>query len=63
MLTRLRQFIRSHPDLTLILVLVALFGLAQLMLGTQATPIETVEALSARLTDGRPTVIEFYSNL
>lgn len=63
MLTRPRHFIRRHPDLTLLLALVALFGLAQLVLGTQATPIESVEALTTRLTDGQPTLIEFYSNL
>lgn len=63
MLTRIRQFIRKHPDLTTILILVALFGLAQLILGTRATPIDTVDALAARLTDGQPTIIEFYSNL
>lgn len=63
MLTTLRQFARKHPDLTTILLLVALFGLAQLVLGTRPTPINTVDALTARLTDGQPTIIEFYSNL
>ena len=63
MIAPVRQFIRKHPDLSMILVLLVLFGLAQLLLGTQATPITTVEALSERLTDGQPTVLEFYSNL
>ncbi|GAB4575088.1 MAG: hypothetical protein Kow0077_24890 [Anaerolineae bacterium] len=63
MWSRVNAFRRRHPDLTLILVLLALLALVQLVLGTRATPIDSVEALNARLTDGRPAVLEFYSNL
>ena len=63
MLTCLRAFPRRHPDLTLLILVLMGFGLAQLVLGTHATPIDTLEGLQARLTDGQPLVIEFYSNL
>lgn len=63
MFTTLRTTVRKHPDLTLLILLLVLFGLAQLVLGTRATPIDTPEALAARLTDGQPTILEFYSNL
>jgi hypothetical protein len=63
MLNHIRGFNRQHPNLTMILALLALFALAQLVLGTRATPIGSHEALEARLADGRPTLIEFYSNL
>lgn len=63
MLTAMRSAVRKHPDLTLLVLLLVLFGLAQLTLGTRATPIESPEALTARLTDGQPTILEFYSNL
>jgi len=59
----LRHAIRRHPNLALLLALLALFGLAQLILGTRPTPVETVEALEARLAAGRPVIVEFYSNL
>ncbi len=63
MLTRLRSFPRMHPNLTLIMIVLLLFGLAQLILGTHPTPVESLEMLQARLTGGQPTVVEFYSNL
>lgn len=63
MWTRLRRFARAHPNLTVILLVLLAFGLAQLFLGTRATPIDSLEALQARLADGQPSVVEFYSNL
>lgn len=63
MLARLRQFIRRHPNLAFALALLILFGLAQLVLGTHPSPIETVEALEARLSAGQPVIVELYSNL
>lgn len=63
MLAHLRQFIHRHPNLTLVLALLILFGLAQLVLGTHPSPIETVDALEARLSAGQPVILELYSNL
>jgi hypothetical protein len=63
MWTRLRRSARAHPNLILILLVLLAFGLAQLFLGTHATPIDSLEALQARLADGQPSVVEFYSNL
>lgn len=41
-----------------ILLIIAAF----VFLRTQPTPIASSEALTARLTDGQPKVLEFYSN-
>ena len=62
MLTAIRAFIRKHPSLALLLILLALFALAHLLLETQPTPLDSLEAFYIRLADGRPTVVEFYSN-
>ncbi len=62
MLNTVRTFVRQHPDLILLLVLLAILGLAHLLLDTHPTPLESPEALQARLTDGQPVVVEFYSN-
>ncbi len=59
----LRQIIRRHPNLVFLLCLLTLFGLAQLTLGTRPSPIDSVEALDAKLTAGQPVIIELYTNL
>ena len=63
MLDRLRAFPRRHPDLTILLVALLAFGLAQLLLGTHGSAVDTLDGLQARLSDGQPLVLEFYSNL
>ena len=63
MMTRLKTFSRQHPNITTILIVLALFGLAQLILGTRATPLDSPQDLAALLTDGQPSVLAFYSNL
>lgn len=63
MLACLRQFPRRHPNLAFLLAMLTLFGLVQLVLGTRPSPIETVEALEARLSAGQPVIVELYSNL
>lgn len=60
---RIRRFTRERPNITFILAIAAIFGLAQLFLGTHSTPIDSPEALAAILTDGEPVILEFYSNL
>ncbi len=63
MFTRIRRFPRKHPDITILIAVVVIFVLAQIFLGTRATPLESTEDFQARLVDGQPTMIEFYSNL
>ncbi|NPV68568.1 MAG: hypothetical protein HPY64_15610 [Anaerolineae bacterium] len=63
MLARLRRFIHRHPNLAFLLALLILFGLAQLVLGTRPSPIETIDALEARISAGQPVIVELYSNL
>ena len=62
MINTVRTFVRRHPDLMLLIVFLALLGLAHLLLDTEPTPLESSAALQARLTDGQPVVVEFYSN-
>lgn len=63
MLTTIRTFTRKHPQITLMILLLVAFILAHLLLETRPTPLASVEELNARLTDGQPTIVEFYSNL
>ncbi len=59
----IRTFIRQHPHIALAILLLAAFILAHLLLETRPTPLASAEELNARLTDGQPTIVEFYSNL
>ena len=63
MLNTIRAFPRNHPNLTLILAFVLLFVLAQIFLGTTATPLDSAQHFQAELTNGTPAIVEFYSNL
>lgn len=63
MLTNIRTFANKHPNIATILVLIAIIALVQIVLGTRATPITSIADVQARLHDGNPTIIEFYSNL
>lgn len=60
---RLKSIAQAHPNITTIVLLLALFGLAQLFLGSRPTPLDSTADLQAMLTDGQPSVVEFYSNL
>jgi hypothetical protein len=63
MLNRVRHFAEQHPNLTTIAIILALFALAQLILGTQASPLATPQDLATQLTNGTPAVVEYFSNL
>lgn len=63
MIQRIRAFNHNHPNITAILILLAVILLAQLLLGTRATPLDSPAELTTILTNGEPTVLEFYSNL
>ncbi|MFC1959945.1 hypothetical protein ACFLYO_04475 [Chloroflexota bacterium] len=60
---KIRSISKSHPNITMIVALLMLFGFVQLVFGSRPTPLESTAELNAMLTDGQPTVVEFYSNL
>ena len=60
---KIRHFSKAHPNITLIVLFLLGIGLAQLVLGSRPTPLDSVADLNVLLTDGQPTVVEFYSNL
>lgn len=54
----LRSFRDNWPSLLLVLVLLSAFT----VLRTRPTDLADVAQFEALLTDGEPTVVEFYSN-
>ncbi len=55
----LKRFAREN---WLTLLVLAVLGTAYLFLRTPRTPLDSVAAFDARLRQGHPTLIEFYSN-
>jgi hypothetical protein len=62
-MSRVGRFIRKNPIEAALLTLLVALVLAHLFLHTTPSPLDSAEALDAHLTDGSPTVVEFYSNL
>jgi len=54
-----KRFVREN---WLTLLVLAVLGIAYLFLRTPGTPLDSVAAFDARLRQGQPTLIEFYSN-